>query len=83
MYVPLKYNAISFDFFRRNIRKVKGFLDNRTYSYIIVAQLVDKKTNKAMDFCSVPDSLKMTVLYETQIRADQYLRISKCDSLED
>ena len=83
MYAPLKYNAIGFNYFRRNIQRVKSFLENRTYNYVIVAQLVDKKTNKAIDYCSVPDSLKMTVLYETQIRADQYLRISKCDSLED
>ena len=61
MYVPLKYNSVSY----------------RTYTYLILVQLIETSTNQPLDKCSVPKSLKLEKVYETQISADKYLRISK------
>ena len=77
LYVPFKYNAINFGRLNGSISFVKSNLNNRTYTYAIVIQMIDKETNTAIDSCKVNDSIKLTPLYETQIRADQFLRISK------
>lgn len=78
MYVPLKYNSITFDYFRNNTNTINNNLKNRTYRFVLIAQIIDKKTNKAVEKCSVPESLRLENLYETQISADKYIRISKC-----
>ena len=82
MYTPLKYNSLDFDYFINNQRSVKNNLTNRTYYYLIIAQIVDKSTNRPVSKCRIPNNLKLQKLFETQIRADQYLRFSKCESIE-
>ena len=79
MYVPLKYSTISFNHFNNNVSNYKNSLSNRTYNYIIFVQTVNKATGKAISNCSIPMHIKMENLYETQIRADQYIRVSKYD----
>ncbi len=83
MYVPLKYNAFSFDYMRNNMDYIKGFLKNKTYTYIILVQKINRINNKPIDKCIVPNSLNMTLLYETQITAEQFLRVSKCTGFSD
>ena len=83
MYVPLKYNAFSFEYFRNNYDYIKSFLNNRTYTYIIIVQKINKLKDKPIDKCVVPNSLNMTLLYETQITAEQFLRVSKCTGFRD
>ena len=78
LYVPLKYNSISFDYLNDRFNTVSNNFYNRTYSYLIVAQLIKKDTNQPIPGCRVPKELKLKTLYETQIMVDQYLRISEC-----
>ncbi len=78
LYVPLKYNSISFDYLNDRFNTVSNNFYNRTYSYLIVAQLIKKDTNMPIPGCRVPKELKLKTLYETQIMVDQYLRISEC-----
>lgn len=77
LYSPLKYNALSFNCLRNKLSFVRSNLKNRTYSYVLVTQLIDKESNIPIDECRIPNSIRLTNLYETQIRADQFLRISK------
>ena len=79
LYVPLKYSTVNFSYFRNNIFVFKNNLGNRTYRYIILLQTIDKSSGEAISNCSIPASMKPEILYETQIRVDQYLRISKYD----
>ena len=79
MYVPLKYSTVNFGYFRNNLSSLKNNLKNRTYNYILLVQTIDKASETALTKCSIPDSIKPETLYETQIKADQYLRISRYD----
>ena len=79
LYVPLKYSCINFGYFRNNVSILKNNLGNRTYRYIVLLQTVNRASGKAIDICSIPASINPEVLYETQIKVDQYLRISKYD----
>lgn len=78
LYVPLKYNSISFDYLNDRFNVVSNNFYNRTYSYLIVAQLIKKDTNEPISTCRVPKELNLKTLYETQIMVNQYLRISEC-----
>lgn len=77
LYTPLKYSSISFKYLRDNNEKVLGNFRNRTYSYMIILQMVDKSSGIAIDSCMVPSKFKLEKLYESQIRSDRYLRISR------
>ena len=76
LYVPLKYSTVSFNYFNNNFSSLKNSLENRTYNHILFLQTVDKASGKALSKCSIPSSIKTEILHETQIKADQYLRVS-------
>ena len=76
LYVPFKYSTVSFNYCNNNISSLKNSLENRTYNHILFLQTIDKASGKALNKCRIPDSIKPKTLYETQIRADQYLRVS-------
>ena len=77
MYVPFKYNSISFEYLKKETDSVKRSLNSRTYTYLVLVQLIEKQVNLPISKCAVPKSLKQETLYETQITADKFLRISK------
>ncbi|MBR4569241.1 MAG: glycosyltransferase family 39 protein [Candidatus Riflebacteria bacterium] len=76
LYVPLKYSTVSFNYCWNNIGSLKNSLENRTYNHLLFLQTIDKASGKALSKCSIPSSIKPEMLYETQIKADQYLRVS-------
>ncbi len=76
LYVPFKYSTVSFNYCNNNISSLKNNLENRTYNHILFLQTIDKASGKALNKCRIPASIKPKTLYETQIRADQYLRVS-------
>lgn len=77
MYVPLKYSAISFKYMQDNPDKVISNFKCKTYSYLIVIQMFDRKSDKPTKDCIVPEQFKLETLYEYQISIAQYLRISR------
>lgn len=76
LYVPFKYSTIGFNYFKNNFASMKNSLENRTYRHILFLQTIDKASGKALSKCSIPSSIKPETLYETQLKADQYLRVS-------
>ncbi len=78
LYVPLKYSSINFEYLRNNLLSIKNDLSNKTYRYLLLIQTINKLRNKPINECIAPNELELECLYETQIRADQFLRISKC-----
>lgn len=77
MYVPLKYNSIGFDILNNKLDFVKSNLRNRTYNYLVIAQIVNKNTNIPIDKYFVPSSVHLETIRETQISADKYIRFSR------
>ena len=77
MYTPLRYSSVNFKHFRSHTDQVLNNLRNRTYNYMIVIQTVDKSSGIPFQICSVPEEIALETLFEGQIRADQYIRISK------
>ena len=76
LYVPFRYSTVGFNYFKNNITNMKNSLENRTYKHIIFVQTVDKDSGRALSKCRIPSSINPKKLYEAQIKADQYLRIS-------
>lgn len=77
MYVPLKYSAISFRYMQDNPDKVIKNFKCKTYSYLILIQMIDRQTDKPTNDCIVPEQFKLETLYEYQISIANYLRISR------
>lgn len=83
LYIPFKYNCVSFTYLKNNVSTLKSNLNNRTYNYIVFLQTINRETGEPTNRCIVPSAFKLTNLHETQIKVDQYLRISKYDLSSD
>lgn len=77
LYTPLKYNAINFDHLRANLDSVLSNVNCRTYSYMVLLQAINTSSGTPTDECKVPDSLKLEKVCEFQVKAGQYIRVSK------
>lgn len=77
MYVPLEYSTISFKYLQEHTDKVISNLKCKTYSYLILIQMIDRKTNKPTKACIIPKEFKPETLYEYQISVNHFLRISR------
>lgn len=77
LYVPLNYNAISFNYFNANRQQVIKDLKHKTWTHLIFLQRISISNEAPEADSQITEPLVLETLHQTQISADSFLQISK------
>jgi hypothetical protein len=83
LYVPFRYSAIYTGYAVANPNEVKAQLDQRTYSFALVVQKINRGNSEPVPASELGKRFPLKTLYETQLNAAEFIRISRIDSILD
>lgn len=81
LYVPFRYSVLYTGYAAANPNELKAQLEQRTYSFALVVQKINRSNGKPVAASDLSKRFPLKTLYETQLNAAEFIRISRLDKM--
>lgn len=83
LYTPFRYSALYTGYAAAYPHEIKAQLERRTYRFALVIQKINISNGKPVAASELGTQFPLKKLYETQLNASEFIRISRLDSVMD
>lgn len=81
LYTPFRYSALYTGYAAAKPYEIKAQLERRTYRFALVIQKINISNGKPVAASELGRQFPLKKLYETQLNASEFIRISRLDSV--